>query len=79
MEEDEDLPDVYLDRVRVDERSLRINFGNNFLFIVITLCCLSAGCIADNADLALEPILPYKLKSQMGFLSSSSHLNKFRL
>ena len=69
----------FIERVRNDEGSLAVNFGSNFFFIFITFCCLSAGCIADNAELFLEPIMPYRLKSEMCYLPTPSNLNKVEI
>lgn len=41
------------------------------------MCCLTIGSIADNPEMFLEPISPFRLKSEMLYLKEFSKIDHF--
>lgn len=79
LAEEDFFDENFIERVRNDEGSLQVTFGGHFMFVFLTFCFLSAGCFADNAELALEPIMPYRVKSEMCYLPTPANLNKIEI
>lgn len=41
------------------------------------MCCLTIGSIADNPEMFLEPISPFRLKSEMFYLKGFAKMDHF--